>query len=246
MDTTSLPFLSWHTTFLILLAVMMTRYFLLVAPVFWLVQKINHRFPNRFQIDTQSRDFRQNRKDIFWSILSSGIFALSGTIMIMLWRSGELHIYQDWRRYGSWYFCFSPFLFMVLHDTYFYWTHRWLHRPKIFKSIHKIHHESRTPTAWTAFAFHPAEALVQAIFLPIVFLFLPVHWLILLFFLATMSILGVINHLGTEFYPVSLRTRFPFCHLINATHHQLHHQKMSFNLGLYFNFWDLIMETEHE
>lgn len=246
MNCTSLPVFPWHTTFLILLAVMITRYFVLVAPVFWLVKKINHQFPNRFEIGIQTIDSRQKRKDIFWSLLSSGIFALSGTIMIMLWQRGELQIYQGWQTYGAWYFFVSGFLLMVLHDTYFYWTHRWLHFPKLFKSIHKVHHESRIPTAWTSFAFHPVEALIQAAFLPLIFWLLPVHWLILLFFLGAMSILGVINHLGHEFYPVFMRKKFPFCHLINATHHQLHHQKMSFNLGLYFNFWDLIMETEYE
>lgn len=246
MNVISLPVFSWHTTFLILLIVMILRYFLLVAPIIWLVKKLNHQFPHRFEIEAQPRDDQQNRRDIFWSLLSSGIFALSGTIMITLWQRGELRIYQDHQTYGRWYFYLSPFLFMVLHDTYFYWTHRWLHHPTVFKKIHKIHHESRIPTAWTAFAFHPVEAFIQAAFLPLIFWLLPVHWLILFFFLGAMSVLGVINHLGHEFYPAFMREKFPFCYLVNATHHQLHHHKMNFNLGLYFNFWDLIMETEHE
>jgi Delta7-sterol 5-desaturase len=233
------PVFSWHLTFLILLAVMLLRYFVLVAPIYWLV--INAKSG-----DSSAGNHLQNRRDIFWSVLSSAIFALSGTVMIKLWQAGELLIYQNWDAYGAWYFFLSLFILMVLHDTYFYWTHRWLHHPRVFKRLHRVHHESHIPTAWTAFAFHPGEALIQAIFLPAIVLLLPVHWLILILFLGTMSVLGVINHLGSEFYPRFMRQHFPFCHLINATHHKLHHQKMSYNLGLYFNFWDLIMETEHE
>jgi Delta7-sterol 5-desaturase len=246
MEVNSLPVFSWHLTFIFLLAVMLLRYFLLVAPIYWLVNKINNRNKKRFIIESPPKDNLQNRKDILWSVLSSGIFALSGTFMVKMWQAGELKIYHDWRFYGAWYFFLSPFILMVLHDTYFYWTHRWLHHPRWFKRWHKVHHESRTPTAWTAFAFHPGEAFIQALFLPVIFWMMPVHWFILIFFLGSMSVLGVINHLGSEFYPAAFRRNFPFCHLVNATHHQLHHQKMNYNLGLYFNFWDLIMETEHE
>lgn len=246
MNTFSLPVFSWHLTFLILLSFMLIRYFLLVGPVYWLVEKVNQKFSRRFVIEKQPKNFRQARKDILWSVISSGIFAASGTVMVKLWQAGSLKIYSDLNMFGTWYFFLSPFLLMVIHDTYFYWTHRWLHHPKLFKKFHKVHHESRIPTAWTAFAFHPGEAAIQALFLPVIFLVLPVHWIILILFLGIMSVLGIINHLGSEFYPQWMRNQFPFCHLISASHHQVHHQKMNFNLGLYFNFWDLIMETEYE
>ena len=175
MNAGSLPVFPWHTTFLILLAVMITRYFVLVAPVFWLVKKINHQFPNRFEIGIQTMDSRQKRKDIFWSILSSGIFALSGTIMIKLWQRGELQIYQGWQTYGSWYFFVSGFLLMVLHDTYFYWTHRLMHHKNLFNAFHLVHHKSTNPSPWAAYAFHPLEAVVEnGIFIVFAFL-LPLH-----------------------------------------------------------------------
>lgn len=30
-----------------------------------------------------------------------------------------------------------------------------------------------------------------------------------------------------------------------STHHNLHHQQGNYNFGLYFNFWDRMMGTNH-
>src|SRR3546814_2958407 len=50
----------------------------------------------------------------------------------------------------------------LLHDSFFYWTHRLLHRPRWFRLAHAVHHESRPPTAWAAMSFHPIEAVTRS------------------------------------------------------------------------------------
>ena len=59
---------------------------------------------------------------------------------------------------------------VVLHDAYFYWTHRLLHWRPLYRVAHHVHHRSTSPTPWAAYAFHPLEALIQAgIYVLIVF-----------------------------------------------------------------------------
>ena len=64
-------------------------------------------------------------------------------------------------KHGFSYFIFSTFLLMMIHDIYFYLTHRAMHNKKIYSVIHSIHHKSNNPTPWAAFSFHPIEAIIQ-------------------------------------------------------------------------------------
>ena len=97
----------------------------------------------------------------------------------------------------------SIFLYLFAHDTWFYWTHRLMHRPWWFKKAHAVHHESRPPTAWAAMSFHPWEALTGAIRYPCILVFIiPVHvGAIGRCALCIMTVMGVTNHMGWEIVP---------------------------------------------
>ncbi|MBK7282987.1 MAG: sterol desaturase family protein [Sphingomonadales bacterium] len=41
---------------------------------------------------------------------------------------------------------------IVAHDAYFYWSHRAMHHPRLFKHFHRFHHRTITPTAWAAYS----------------------------------------------------------------------------------------------
>lgn len=239
MNDFNLPVFSFPITFLIMTVVMLGRYFLLAGVSY----KIVKLFPQN-SIEKIVVPKRQITNDIKWSVFSTMIFALSGACLIHLWQKGYIEIYQRSDKYGWIYLALSLPLLMFLHDMYFYWTHRLLHLNLFFKHYHLVHHQSKVPTAWTAFSFHPVEAILQALILPVLLFLFPVHWMILILFLTAMSVLGIINHLGHEFYSETFRTIKPFTWLISATHHQTHHRQIKKNFGLYFNWWDIWMGTE--
>ncbi|MFZ8409584.1 sterol desaturase family protein, partial [Staphylococcus aureus] len=82
------------------------------------------------------------------------------------------------------------------HDTWFYWTHRWMHTPRVFRIAHAVHHDSRPPTAWAAMAFHPIEAVTGAVIIPLLTLGIPIHIGALGLVLGIMTVMGVTNHMG--------------------------------------------------
>jgi Sterol desaturase len=132
---------------------------------------------------------------------------------------------------------------ILVHDTYFYWTHRLLHTKWLFKKIHTVHHRSVNPTPWAAYAFHPVEALVESLVIfPFITLF-PVHYLVFGLFTFQVLVMNVIGHLGFEFIPRRLRFSAMGKFLTSSTHHNLHHQKTRKNFGYYFTFWDRLMRT---
>jgi len=132
---------------------------------------------------------------------------------------------------------------LLIHDTYFYWTHRLMHHPSVFKYFHKVHHLSTNPSPWAAFAFHPLEAIVEAGIIVVIAFIMPVHPLAIALFLLIMMVYNVYGHLGYELYPKGF-TKTRIGKWINTSiNHNQHHQYFKGNYGLYFLWWDRWMGT---
>lgn len=231
----NIPAYSFFVTFLIMSFIMILRY-VLGSVLFSLYCK----FSGVTALSQEKPQASIIKKDVLWSLRSSLVFAFFATVLIKAWQEGWTLIYFSIDQYPYWYMPLSLILYLLIHDMYFYWTHRWMHGPS-FRKWHIIHHHSRVPTAWTSFAFHPMEALSHAIFLPFMVMIIPVHWSVLGLYLLLMSLFGLTNHLGHELYPRWLEKKL---FIITATHHQKHHLHINTNFGLYFTCWDLLMGTE--
>lgn len=188
---------------------------------------------------------RQMRREIGWSLASAAIYGVPAGIVAWGWQTqGWTRIYADVGDFPLWYLPISLLAFLLLHDTWFYWTHRLMHRPRWFRIAHAVHHDSRPPTAWAAMSFHPIEALSGAIVIPALVFVIPIHIAMLGLVLAIMTIMGVGNHMGWEMFPRALVHGPAGRWLITATHHQQHHATYRGNYGLYFRFWDRACGTD--
>jgi lathosterol oxidase len=187
----------------------------------------------------------QMRREIFWSLASAAIYGVPAGIVAWGWQQrGWTQIYTDIHAYPLWYLPVSLFICLLAHDSWFYWTHRWMHAPWLFRIAHAVHHESRPPTAWAAMSFHPWEAISGAVVVPILVFVLPLHIGTVAALLTIMTIMGVGNHMGWEMFPRWLvHGRFGNW-IITATHHQKHHQAYRGNYGLYFRIWDRLCGTD--
>ncbi len=227
------------------LGTILLRYFLFAGALdFWV-----RSGPRASRFDSQRIEGRkpssgQVRREIGWSLLTSLIFAFVGWAGFLAWQAGWTKVYLSVDEKGWGWFFLSLFLMIAIHETYFYWTHRWMHLPRVFRLFHRGHHESRPPTAWAAFSFHPLEALVEALILPAFLFFFPVHPGAYVVFLFYMTIFSVIHHCGVELYPRGFARHRVFRAWVSATHHQAHHARFTVNYGLYFNVWDRWMKTQ--
>jgi Delta7-sterol 5-desaturase len=199
------------------------------------ILKITFKNPGKVQI----------RKEVIWSVISSGIFAVLSVATFLLFQKGYTKIYTEITARSTGYFIFSIATFLLLYETYYYWLHRWMHHPRIFKIVHKVHHQSLSPTVFTSFSFHPFEAVLQFIFFPIVIMIIPIHYYALGTVLMIMTVSAVINHAGVEIFPKAFINHPVGKWLIGSTHHDLHHKEFKTNFGLYLTFWDKWMKTEN-
>lgn len=186
----------------------------------------------------------QIRKEIGYSLLSAAIYGVPAGIVAWGWQA------QGWTLIGAgsardpaW-FPISILLYLLAHDAWFYWTHRWMHRPAAFRLAHAVHHASRPPTAWAAMSFHPIEALSGAVVIPALVFVIPIHPVALGMVLAIMTVMGVTNHMGWELFPRRLVHSRIGDWLITASHHGRHHEFYACNYGLYFRIWDRLCGTD--
>jgi sterol desaturase/sphingolipid hydroxylase (fatty acid hydroxylase superfamily) len=135
---------------------------------------------------------------------------------------------------------------IFIHDTWFYWTHRLMHHPRLFRLTHLTHHRSVNPTPWAAFAFSPLEAVVQGSIFPLAVMLVPMHPYAFGLFMIWQLAFNVMGHAGYEVFPRWMMKSWLGRVLSTPTHHVMHHEKMRGNYGLYFNMWDRLMKTNHQ
>lgn len=132
----------------------------------------------------------------------------------------------------------------IVEDTLFYWSHRLLHEPLLYKHIHKRHHEFRVLKGMSiASEFtHPVESLLGNI-LPVI-----AGPVLLNSHLATTSLWVMIRmlktcdaHSGYNFPFSPFNVGFP---LNEAKRHDFHHAANIGSFGSFFVVWDCLCGTD--
>ncbi|MCA6073657.1 sterol desaturase family protein [Fulvivirga sedimenti] len=251
MERSYLDFLSydysvWNTVLtvsLVAFSLILARYFL----ISWAYEKIFRKPSNDARKLVKSGlNKAQTRKEIGWAIISALIFTVFTMLLIIGRQHGIFLIYIDINEYPLWWIPAGIVLILLLHEAYYYWLHRWMHLPGVYRLVHKTHHESVQTSVYTAFSFHPIESLLQAIYLPLVLTFIPVNLFVLIGLLVLMTISATVNHAGIEVFPSGAIGQWMGKWLVGSTHHHVHHTKFRYNFGLYFTFWDKLMKTENQ
>lgn len=218
----------------------------LLACVVWLFfyiafrEKFRHR-----RVSRSDPTPRQVAREMACSFRSIAVFGLVTGAVIYAAYSGWTRLYVRVDEYGWVWFGLSIVLMIILHDTYFYWTHRLMHHSRLYRAIHHTHHRSMNPTPWAAYAFSTAEAVVQAGIGPLIVFTIPVHPSAFALFMVWQIAFNVFGHCGYEIFPSWFLRSRPGMLLNSVTHHALHHEKFQANFGLYFNVWDRLMGTNH-
>lgn len=203
---------------------------------FWIKQISSH------SLHQKKLKPHQIRFELYWSTISTFIFSFASYLMLWLWQNGYTKIYTDLEKYTYGYLIISFILLLFFHEIYFYFSHVLMHKPKLYKKIHSIHHHSAQVTPWASFSFHPYETITHALFIPLFILLIPIHPLVIFFYLIFMTITAVSNHLGYEIIKFKkVRSWF-----ISGEHHSIHHEKFKYNFGLYFTFIDKWLGTEYD
>ena len=220
------------------------RYFYIAGIAFVLGYVLLRKWVGNKKIQQKFPKITDYIREISYSIITMLMFAF---VPFFLIKNPTIEPYTTHytkiEEFG-WFYFFAAFpLMFIMHDAYFYWTHRVMHHPKVFKIFHLVHHQSTNPSPWAAYAFHPLEAIVE-VGITAVFLFtIPIHSLHLPIFFLMSIIYNVYGHTGYEIYPRGFSKNWFGKWINTSVNHNLHHLYFKGNYGLYFLFWDRMMGT---
>jgi Delta7-sterol 5-desaturase len=185
------------------------------------------------------------RREIRYSLSTVLVFASVGVVVTAAVLTGHIAVYFQARQYGWTWLIVSLPLLVLWHDFYFYLSHRLLHTRWWFRHVHGVHHRSRHPSPWAAYAFHPVEALINAMVLPLAMVVVPLHVSVLLAFMLHQIVRNTHGHAAVETMPAGFTKHRFWRHFTTTTHHHLHHETATGNYGLWFTWWDRWLGTEN-
>jgi Delta7-sterol 5-desaturase len=196
----------------------------------------------KIQID-RALTGKQISREILNSVIAMAASGLLSCILIYMATKGHTKIYLDIKEHSIWFALLGVPALLLLNDTWFYWVHRFLHHPSVYRFVHVEHHRSIVVNPFTSYSFHALEPVLLTLWvIPVAFIF-PIYAPVL----GLVQVYGIYenikSHLGYELFPKWFH-RSPLRVLTTSTYHALHHTKYQGNYGLHFRFWDRLMGTE--
>ena len=166
----------------------------LIASLVWVLRRT--RWASR-KIQTREATRADFIREFTAAIRTVLVYTVLTVPMVWAFQNGYLHEYRG---------AVTPLMFigyftviLLAHDTWFYWTHRAMHQPRLFKRFHRFHHRTVTPTAWTAYSFAVPEAAIMFLFMPVFFLLVPTPRPVVFTFLAAMILRNAKATPGSNF-----------------------------------------------
>lgn len=212
----------------------------------WLIMRKGQGTSTKFDPRDQAQDngtfsFRsQVRDNMFWTI-ASGITLWTAFQAIVFWAMAN-----GWTPINTFptnpiWFALWFILIPVWSSFHFYWVHRALHWPPLYRLAHALHHRNVNVGPWSGISMHPVEhALFYTNFL--IHLIVPSHPIHILFHGYIQSTHPVFSHSGFEKLVVVDKERAQ----MGVFYHQLHHRYFECNYGTVEMPWDRWFGTEHD
>jgi len=172
--------------------------------------------------------------NIFWSVVSGGtIWTIYEVIMLWAYANGIIPFVDPQQQ--PVYFVLLMALVPLWRLFHFYWAHRILHWPPLYKAAHFVHHKNINVGPWSGLAMHPIEHIMY-------FSCILIHWVVpshpihMIFNGQHASFTPAQGHVGFEKVVVNEKVNVSAA----SYFHQLHHRYFECNYGepdIPFDHW---------
>ncbi len=191
--------------------------------------------------DNGTYTFRnQVRDNTFWT-LASGVTVWTVFEVLYFWAAANGYApVLFWSDNPLW-FALWFVLIPIWASFHFYWIHRALHWPPLYRVAHALHHRNVNIGPWTGLSMHPVEHLLYFTSSWIHFI-VPSHPVHVLFHFYTQSLNPPFSHSGFEGVVVGDRKRVE----AGDFFHQLHHRYFECNYGTAEMPWDAVFGSFHD
>lgn len=200
--------------------------------------KFDHREPAR---GNRLWDFsNQVHDNMFWS-LGSGVVQLTLFQVLVMWLMANGYAPTISLASNPILFVAGLVLLPIWSAFHFYWVHRLLHVPALYKHVHSLHHRNVNVGPWSGLSMHPIEHLLYLSSLMIHCVF-PSHPILLCFHVIYLGPGAAMTHSGYEDLLIKDKRRLA----LGTFYHQLHHRYYECNYGNQEMPWDRWLGTFHD
>jgi lathosterol oxidase len=178
--------------------------------------------------------------NMFWS-LTSGVAAWTFFEVLYFWAAANGVItVLPFRGSELWFFVWLIAV-PIMGSFHFYWIHRFLHWPPLYRKVHAVHHRSVNIGPWSGISMHPVESFLY-MSSALVFFVIPAHPVIFLLHLYIRAIGPAFTHAGFEKALAGDQKLVD----VGDFHHQLHHRYFECNYGTAEMPWDRWFGSFHD
>ena len=182
----------------------------------------------------------QVHDNMFWTLISGvGFWTAFEVLTFWMMANGWVPVLM-WAENPVW-FAAMIVLTPVWISFHFYWIHRALHWPPLYRLAHALHHRNTNVGPWSGLSMHPVEHLLF-------FSSVAVHWLLashpihILFHMQHQALTAATSHTGFESLVIRDRGRLA----LGTFHHQMHHRYFECNYGNLEMPWDKWFGSFHD
>lgn len=212
----------------------------------WLYMRRRQGRDYKFVDQWLARDNRQFlwrnqvRDNMFWSLVSGVSFWTAyEAITYWIYANGMQPVASIGENPVYFIACLlGVFFWSTLH---FYFVHRLLHWPPLYKISHELHHRNVNIGPWTGISMHPLEHVIYFT-LFILWWFVPVHPVVIVLTGLFQGVSPAVSHSGFDYVTLKGKPRLSS----GDWYHQLHHQYFNFNYGNTTTPFDKIFGSWHD
>ena len=191
-------------------------------------QGTRFKFNGKFPADKPSDVFwfkSQNIDNVLRSFLI-GIPCWTLVEVLMLWAFANGYCpWLAWSEHPI-YLVALTLLAPVIHEVHFFFIHRAIHTPLLYKWVHSIHHNSINPSPWSSHSMHPVETLIYHS-VALWHLVIPSNPIVALFQLHIAGFGALNGHIGFDKLELAGDSTLDS----HAYAHYLHHKYFEVNYG---------------
>ena len=156
--------------------------------------KYNRKWPDenskRFTFNNQTYD------NMFWS-LASGVPIWTCYEVLLLWAYSNGYATMINPVENPVAFTLIFLLVPFVHEVGFYFAHRFLHWPPLYRIAHQLHHRNTNPGPWSGLSMHPIEHVIY-FSSALIFFVIPAHPMHMINLLSRLGVAPAEGHTGFD------------------------------------------------
>lgn len=160
----------------------------------------------------------QTADNMFWTLVS-GVPIWTAYEVLLLWgyANGAIPMVNFSENPVGFVALF--FLVPFIHEVGFYFAHRLLHWPPLYRAAHKLHHRNINPGPWSGLSMHPIEHVLY--FSPILLIFvIPSHPIHMINLASRLGVAPAQGHTGFDRMVVGNESTMHLPYYAHYLHHK--------------------------